>query len=449
MLQVWLRRQHSPLLVWDSTLKTWQSHLDWLQLRDALGEQSVYLYFPSWHIQQLSSELSSAQLKQLGVTGKQYLFEETSLTPVDQLSIRELNSALGNQLFAVSQNDIDAWQQSALLGGFTISALLPDFLLLPVPTEGAGQQLSLYQDSQTTLVRQSETQGMAASYLPLLIERLPHLSEINVLAVADTGTDAESSLTTKATIDNLTDPHREIDDSNLSQVAIPEGDLLSSVGDSTQLSLNKAVTSKDTLQTQIAENQGAQDIVITQLTTPPMPISAPERHALNFFVKPANFNLSPYLKVTIMVALAALVFQLSADALQWYRFNQATAATKLATTAQYDAWFPNEPLSPTNDLQVQLQPKLTSAGTAGSEHLALLLRISPLIKQSSLAAQSLVIEPTMLSFTIVGDNRDSLDKFAKSLTAQGIDASLGSVNNSDQDKVAGQVTINLTSTTDS
>ncbi|WP_131669025.1 type II secretion system protein GspL [Psychrobacter pygoscelis] len=444
MLQVWLRRQHSPLLVWDSALKTWQSHLDWLQLRDALGEQSVCLYFPSWHIQQLSSELSSAQLKQLGVTGKQYLFEETSLTPADQLSIRELNSALGNQLFAVSQNDIDAWQQSALLGGFTISALLPDFLLLPVPTEGAGQQLSLYQDSQTTLVRQSETQGMAASYLPLLIERLPHLSEINVLAVADTGTDAESSLTTKATIDNLTDPHREIDDSNLSQVTIPEGDL-----DSTQLSLNKAVTSKDTLQTQIAENQGAQDIVITQLMTPPMPISAPERHALNFFVKPANFNLSPYLKVTIMVALAALVFQLSADALQWYRFNQATAATKLATTAQYDAWFPNEPLSPTNDLQVQLQPKLTSAGTAGSEHLALLLRISPLIKQSSLAAQSLVIEPTMLSFTIVGDNRDSLDKFANSLTAQGIDASLGSVNNSDQDKVAGQVTINLTSTTDS
>lgn len=431
MLQVWLRGQHSSLLVWDKAQNTWQAFADWRELGEKFGEQSIGLYFPSRHIQQISSELSSAQLKQLGQAGKQYLFEETSLTPADQLSVRELHSAAEHQLYAVSQNDIDAWQQSALLGGFTVISLLPDFLLLPVPSEGAGQQLSLYQDSQTTLVRQSESQGMAASYLPLLIERLPHLSEINILASVEPSGQTSSQDFIQSRTDSLASDEAS-------------GEHLDASGMSNKRSLNQ-----DPVQAQLVEHQVAQDIVITQLSKPPMPVLTPERHALNFFVKPASFNLSPYLKVTIMVALTALVFQLSADALQWYRFNQATTATKLATTTQYDAWFPNEPMSPTNTLQVHLQPKLMTAGSAESEHLALLSRIAPLIKQSSLAAQSLVIEPKSLSFTIVGDNRDSLDKFASTLTAQGIDASLGRVNNSEEDKVAGQVTINLASEKDS
>lgn len=50
-----------------------------------------------------------------------------------------------------------------------IVALLPDFLLLFVPEEGAGQQIILYQDKHTMLLRQSLYQGMAISYLPLML----------------------------------------------------------------------------------------------------------------------------------------------------------------------------------------------------------------------------------------------------------------------------------------
>jgi len=406
VLHVWLRGQHSPLLLWQAAQKTWQEYADWQQVRDATSEQSVCLYFPSQYVQQLQTELTPTQLKQLGETGKQYLFEEISLIPAEQLSIREIHNGPSNQpltapLYATGRNDIAAWLQSAQLGNFSIVALLPDFLLLPVPVDGIGQQLNLYQDRHTTLIRQSEVQGMAVSYLPLVIERLPHLSEICVIAAVD------------AVIDS--------DNDNMDAVAASLAALKNSLPE-----------------------QASADIILTPLAVSPMPVANAERHSLNFYAKPSSLKLSPYLKVTMMVAVAALVFQLSADALQWYHYKQATAATKQATAAQYQAWFPEERLSPKNSIQLSLEPKLTTNNAAESQHIALLNRIAPLIKQSALTAQALEIEPTTLSFTVVGDNRDSLDKFASTLSAQGIEASLGSVNNSEQDKVAGQVTVNIT-----
>src|SRR5699024_11878632 len=88
---------------------------------------------------------------------------------------RQVTENTSHHLYALAQSDIEAWQQSAKLAGMNIVALLPDFLLLPTPEEGAGQQIVLYQDQQTTLLRQSLHQGMAVSYLPLIFEHFPHL----------------------------------------------------------------------------------------------------------------------------------------------------------------------------------------------------------------------------------------------------------------------------------
>ena len=137
----------------------------------------------------MDTDLSSTQLKQLGSSGKQYLFEEMSITPVEQLSVRQINQANNHQLYALATSDIETWQQSAALIGMRINALLPDFLLLPVPDEGAGQQVTLYQDRYTMLVRQSLRQGMAVSYLPLMLEHLPHLSEISVVPAIEPSDD--------------------------------------------------------------------------------------------------------------------------------------------------------------------------------------------------------------------------------------------------------------------
>lgn len=405
MLHVWLRAQHSPLAVWHEDVQQWQMVDGWQQLQTIYGnyksnsQKTLCLYFPSSHALQVDTALNAAQLKQLGNSGKQYLFEETSLTPVEQLNIRQLSHADTTQLYALVQNDIEAWQQSAQLASMNIVALLPDFLLLPPPEEGAGQQVTLYQDSQTMLLRQSLRQGMAVSYLPLMFERFPYLSEVMVLPSIEAPIDAS--------VDSL--------DSSSSTDLVAQ---------------TKAL---------IADHQ----LLLTTLSTVPKPIDSPERHALNFFMKSTDSQLSPYLRVAMMVALSALVLQMATDGVQWYKYNEATAATKTAIAAQYQSWFADEPLSTRTKLQVQLQPKLRSDSQAPASHMAALSRISPLIKQSSLHAQSLVMQPSALSFTLIAPDRGSLDKFTSTLVAQGLNAKLAQVNSNEQGQFSGQVTVNV------
>ena len=432
MLHVWLRAQHSPLAVWHEDIKQWQLVDGWQQLHDIYGsyktdsQKSVCLYFPSSHVLQVESELNTAQLKQLGMSGKQYLFEETSLTPVEQLAIRQVTENTSHHLYALAQSDIEAWQQSAKLVGMNIVALLPDFLLLPTPEEGAGQQIVLYQDQQTMLLRQSLHQGMAVSYLPLIFERFPHLSEVLLLPAIDDIFDDSSTVFHQASNNGLAE--------NIANEP--------ALGDDINIDLTKpAPTASASTQTaaMIAEHQ----LLLTTLLITPKPLENPERHALNFFIKSTDSQLSPYLRVAMMVALTALVLQMATDGVQWYQYKTAAAATKTEIASQYQSWFPNEPLSTRTKLQVQLQPKLRSDSQAPDSHIAVLARISPLIKHSSLRAQALVMQPAALSFTLIAPDRGSLDQFTNTLVAQGLNAKLEQVNGNEQGQFSGQVTVDV------
>ena len=414
MLHVWLRSQHSPLAVWHSATKQWHAVDSWQQLHDIYsihGQKSLCLYFPSQHVLQVETLLSSAQLKQLGIVGKQYLFEEVSLAPVEQLALRQLGYANSNYLYALPESDIESWQQSAQLVGLSIHALVPDFLLLPIPEEAAGQQVVLYQDAYTTLLRQSAHQGLAGSYLPLVFEHLPQLSEVCVLPMLD--------LSANTVLEALT---ATIDD----ELTVQANIALASAISAETLAL-------------LSERQ----LLVSILPLVPAPIDNPERHALNFFTKASSSQLSPYLRVAMMVALSALVLQMATDGVQWYRYNNAATATQAEITTQYQSWFPNEALSTRTKLQAQLQPKLMNENQAPASHTAILSRIAPLIKQSSLQAQALVIEPSALSFTLIAPNRQSLDEFANTLTAQGLIANLQQVNSNEQGQVSGQITVNI------
>ncbi|ABE74879.1 type II secretion system protein GspL [Psychrobacter cryohalolentis] len=421
MLHVWLRAQHSPLAVWHEDSQHWQLVEGWQQLQDiysrykANSQKAICLYFPSNHMLQVDTELNSTQLKQLGSSGKQYLFEETSLTPVEQLAIRQMSHNNTHHLYALAQTDIELWQQSAKLAGMNIVALLPDFLLLPLPEEGAGQQITLYQDKETVLLRQSLYQGMAVSYLPLIFERFPHLSEVLIVPAIDDPVYDTGYVSDIITTDNELANRTEIENS------IAAGSFTAITAD------------------MIAEHQ----LLLTTLVTTPKSLDNAERHALNFFVKSMDSQLSPYLRVAMMVALSALVLQMATDAVQWYQYNEATTATKTEIATQYQSWFPNEPLSTRTKLQVQLEPKLRSDSQAPASHMAVLSRISPLIKQSSLKAQALVMQPSALSFTLIAPDRGSLDQFTATLVAQGLTAKLEQVNGNEQGQFSGQVTVNV------
>lgn len=426
MLHVWLRAQHSPLAVWHEDVRRWQSVDGWQQLQTIYGSyktnarKTLCLYFPSSHVLQVDTALNAAQLKQLGNTGKQYLFEETSLTPVEQLSIRQVSHADNHHLYALAQSDIESWQQSATLAGMSIAALLPDFLLLPIPIEPAGQQITLYQDTQTMLLRQSLHHGMAVSYLPLVFERFPQLSELGVLPPIDTS------------------DFSDVSDVSFTQSA---GHTLTDVVDSDDSMVVQGTSATANLLAQTARLITEQQLLFTTLPVPPKPVEHPERHALNFFTKSTDSQWSPYLRVAMMVALSALVLQMATDGVQWYQYKEATAATKTEIARQYQSWFADEPLSTRTKLQVQLQPKLRSDSQAPAAHMAALARISPLIKQSSLRAQALVMQPSTLSFTLIAPDRSSLDQFTSTLTAQGLNAKLAQVNSNEQGQFSGQITV--------
>ena len=426
MLHVWLRAQHSPLAVWHEDVRRWQSVDGWQQLQTIYGSyktnarKTLCLYFPSSHVLQVDTALNAAQLKQLGNTGKQYLFEETSLTPVEQLSIRQVSYADNHHLYALAQSDIESWQQSATLAGMSIAALLPDFLLLPIPIEPAGQQITLYQDTQTMLLRQSLHHGMAVSYLPLVFERFPQLSELGVLPPIDTS------------------DFSDVSDVSFTQSA---GHTLTDVVDSDDSMVVQGTSATANLLAQTARLITEQQLLFTTLPVPPKPVEHPERHALNFFIKSTDSQWSPYLRVAMMVALSALVLQMATDGVQWYQYKEATAATKTEIARQYQSWFADEPLSTRTKLQVQLQPKLRSDSQAPAAHMAALARISPLIKQSSLRAQALVMQPSTLSFTLIAPDRSSLDQFTSTLTAQGLNAKLAQVNSNEQGQFSGQITV--------
>ena len=86
---------------------------------------------------------------------------------------------------------------------------------------------------------------------------------------------------------------------------------------------------------------------------------------------------------------------------------------------------------------------MRSDSQAPASHMAVLSRISPLIKQSSLKAQALVMQPSALSFTLIAPDRGSLDQFTATLVAQGLTAKLEQVNGNEQGQFSGQVTVNV------
>lgn len=401
MLHVWFRGQQSPLAVWHLDERRWHLVDSWQQLYDIYGihgAPAITLYFPSQHLLHVESTLTSAQIKQLGMTGQQYLFEELFLGSVDKLSVRQF-SGEPTQLYAIDQSDIEAWQQSAALVGLNITAMLPDFLLLPIPETATADApdltaLTLYQDNATTLSRQMDAQGLAVNFLPLLLSRLPSQTVINVLSPIDTD-DGVASNSMQA----------------------------------------KTIT--------LIEQQG---FLVNLLPIYPEPVLIPERHALNFFAKKSRAVLSPYLKTAIMVALVAWVLQFAANGIEWLRYQDAAARTQIATAAQYQAWFPNEPLNPRGLLQTQLAPKLRQNSLDANASIAVMTQVSPLIKQSSLTAAALVMAPDAVMLTLIAPDRGSLDGFMSNLSAQGLSANLEQVNNTEQNQVLGNVRITFAPT---
>ena len=287
-------------------------------------------------------------------------------------------------MFGLHAADIHSWINAASLAGIEIIALLPDFLLLPTidtrmdtsiatskntratetratPTTSA----VYYQDADTQLLKLHTYHGMAVSFLPLVLTKLPMLETLYL-----TGFHDETVAQQLASMPNL---------------SIESSELL------------------------------------------PTPIKDPVRHFFNFATIKGKTTLAPYAKVIFLVTVCALLTAFVVDALRWYYYNQAQKQASILLAQQYVQWFPNEPLSSKLTLQRQLSGKLTTQQSATPNVLQTLSSIQPVLQQYQLTARQINFQNNHLQLQLLSSSADSLNKAVNDMANKGIKAKLGSV----------------------
>lgn len=385
MIHIWLPTQHAALRLWQQTTQTWQTADDWQTLATLANLQTTQsaklqacLYFPSVSLLTIQSTLTASQLNALGDTGRRYLFEDISIGSVEDLQVKIQPTATNSELpalFGLHAADVHSWINAASLAGIEIIALLPDFLLLPtidnrIDTSMNTRAISTtsavyYQDADTQLLKLHTYHGMAVSFLPLVLTRLPMLETLYL-----TGFHDETVAQQLASMPNL---------------SIESSELL------------------------------------------PTPIKDPVRHFFNFATIKGKTTLAPYAKVIALVTVCALLTAFVVDALRWYYYNQAQKQASTLLAQQYAQWFPNEPLSSKLTLQRQLSGKLTTQQSATPNVLQTLSFIQPVLQQYQLTAKQLNFQNNHLQLQLLSSSADSLNKAVNDMVNKGIKAKLGSV----------------------
>ena len=397
MIHIWLPTQHAALRLWQQTTQTWQTADDWQTLATLANLQTTQsaklqacLYFPSVNLLTIQPTLTASQLNALGDTGRRYLFEDISIGSVEDLQVKIQPTATNSELpalFGLHAADIHSWINAASLAGIEIIALLPDFLLLPtIDTKNIDTRIDTsiatstntkvtetrattsavyYQDADTQLLKLHTYHGMAVSFLPLVLTKLPMLETLYL-----TGFHDETVAQQLASMPNL---------------SIASSELL------------------------------------------PTPIKDPVRHFFNFATIKGKTTLAPYAKVIALVTVCALLTAFVVDALRWYYYNQAQKQAATLLAQQYAQWFPNEPLSSKLTLQRQLSGKLTTQQSATPSVLQTLSSIQPVLQQYQLTAKQLNFQNNHLQLQLLSSSNDSLNKAVNDMVNKGIKAKLGSV----------------------
>ncbi|TGP49469.1 hypothetical protein EN873_29295 [bacterium M00.F.Ca.ET.230.01.1.1] len=398
MIHIWLPTQHAALRLWQQTTQTWQTADDWQTLATLANLQTTQsaklqacLYFPSVSLLTIQPTLSASQLNALGDTGRRYLFEDISIGSVEDLQVKIQPTVSNSELpalFGLHAADIHSWINAASLAGIEIIALLPDFLLLPTIDNRIDTRIDTsiatstntkvietratpttsavyYQDADTQLLKLHTYHGMAVSFLPLVLTKLPMLETLYL-----TGFHDETVAQQLASMPNL---------------SIESSELL------------------------------------------PTPIKDPVRHFFNFAIIKGKTTLAPYAKVIALVTVCALLTAFVVDALRWYYYNQAQKQASTLLAQQYAQWFPNEPLSSKLTLQRQLSGKLTTQQSATPSVLQTLSSIQPVLQQYQLTAKQLNFQNNHLQLQLLSSSADSLNKAVNDMVNKGIKAKLGSV----------------------
>jgi general secretion pathway protein L len=365
MLYLWMPEANG---VWQwSDGEFWKS-ADTLEqlIQEIQGQHGVEatVFFPSRHVQILQQSMSKAQYKKMGQEAIKYLLEEYVILPVDAMKVlHHFQQPDQLSVLGISNSTIETMQHVLNLLPVKVTALLPDFLVLPVPEEN---QRVLAELAGRLLVRESEYVGHSVDDLSLYLDYQP--KDVNYK------------------VSNLNDA---------------------------QLRSLEAVVTHDYIET-------------FQYSLPQLKKAKQHPFNVLPKAK-SDTPVSGYWKACAAVFLGILVLQFSYDAVRWYQYKKIANQTASQAIDQFKYWFgQNYPVNEQN-IKSQFEGQMRLSQVANTQAFDLISRVGPVLMQNQIIAQRVSYDTSSLNMDLQANSSDALSTLTRQLTQQGFKVELGNV----------------------
>lgn len=371
MVYIWMP-EASGVWLW-SRGGQWNSALHLEQLiHDLLlqkGEEAT-VFFPSRDTQILQQHMTKAQFKQLGADGAKYLLEEYVIQAIESLSVyTHFEQPNTLSVMGVAQHAQLNLQQALSLIPVKIVALLPDFMVLPIP---AADQLYLVQIQGRTLIREHAYKGTSSD--DLAVDLLQYIN-------------AQGQIEKTCLYAGLSDAQFEA----LADFSTTE--------------------TRQSFDYQLPE------------------IKRAKQHPYNILPKQKSSTERQmgYWKACAAVCVALLLTQFSYDALRWVKLKKNADQTAEIAIAQFSGWFGANSQLTEESIRRQFKTKLDLSQSANTQAIELLSRLGPILMQNKIIAKTLQYEANVINMNLISNNAESLQNLVKQLNQQGFKAELGNI----------------------
>lgn len=365
MLYLWMPEANG---VWQwSDGEFWKS-ADTLEqlIQEIQGQHGVEatVFFPSRHVQILQQSMSKVQYKKMGQEAIKYLLEEYVILPVDAMKVlHHFQQPDQLSVLGISNSTVETMQHVLNLLPVKVEALLPDFLVLPVPEEN---QRILAELAGRLLVRESEYVGHSVDDLSLYLDYQP--KDVNYK------------------VSNLND----------AQLRSLEAVVTHDQVESFQYSLSQLKKAK----------QHPFNVLPKAKSDTPV---------------------SGYWKACAAVFLGILVLQFSYDAVRWYQYKKIANQTASQAIDQFKYWFgQNYPVNEQN-IKSQFEGQMRLSQVANTQAFDLISRVGPVLMQNQIIAQRVSYDTSSLNMDLQANSSDALSTLTRQLTQQGFKVELGNV----------------------
>ncbi len=327
------------------------------------GEEAM-VFFPSRHVQVLQQSMSKAQYKKIGQEAIRYLLEEYIIQPVDSMKVlHHFQQPDQINVLGIANSTVETMQHALHLLPVKVTALLPDFLVLPVPQD---HQRVLAEIAGRLLVRESEYVGHSVDDLSLYLDYQPKEVSYQISGLSNDQLHSLESIATHDQVESF-------------QYSIPQ--------------LKKA-------------RQHPFNVLPKAKSDTPV---------------------SGYWKACAAIFLGILLLQFSYDAVRWYQYKKIANQTAAQAVDQFKYWFGQSYPVTEQNIKSQFEGQLRQSQIANTQSFDLISRVGSVLMQNQMVAQRVNYESSTLSMQLQAPSSDALNTLTRQLTQQGFKVELGNV----------------------